>query len=468
VGRPDARGVPGWRSRTYPPRPERFALTLRTVSSENPSVTVGEASARTLPVIEEGPRASSDRGAPGSEPGVARGLASAPSALSSPPAPLPLHRRHRGRGELAYLAEALASGALVGDGRFTARCHELLSEAIGRTTLLTGSCTTALEMAAILCRDAVPAPGDGAPPEVIVPGFTYVSTPNAFVLHGFRPVFADVDPATGNLDPADVARRLTPRTRAVVAVHYAGVPCPMDELRALTRGRDVLLVEDAAHALFARHRGRPVGTLGDLATFSFHDTKNLSCGEGGALAFDPSRFGDRPRVLRQKGTNRDAFLRGEVAKYDWVDVGGSYLPSELQAAVLLAQLEDAAEIQARRQRLHRAYLDALGPLAGAGRLRLPEVPDHVDSAHHLFAIRLPDRATRDALSAHLRAAGIGAVFHYLPLHRSPFGQAFADGPLPVTEDWSARVLRLPFHPWLSEAELARVVDATASFFRNAR
>ncbi|HJK97129.1 MAG TPA: dTDP-4-amino-4,6-dideoxygalactose transaminase [Polyangiaceae bacterium LLY-WYZ-14_1] len=381
---------------------------------------------------------------------------------------VPLHRRYRARRELAYLGEVLVSGQLVGDGAFTDRCHRMLRRAVGgRETLLTGSCTTALEMAALLCREPRNGGGGGdEPPEVIVPGFTFVSTANAFVLHGFRPVFADVLPETGNLDPAEVARRITPRTRAVVAVHYAGVPCAIDALRELADAHGLWLVEDAAHALYASYGGRPVGALGDLATLSFHDTKNLSCGEGGALVFDEARFGDRPRMLRQKGTNRDAFLRKEVSTYDWVDVGGSYLPSELQAAVLLAQLEDAPRIQAKRRGIHRAYLEALAPLANRGLLELPCIPDGVESAHHLFAIRLPDRRLRDELSAHLRARNIGAVFHYLPLHLSPFGQRFGEGPgsLPEVEGWSARVLRLPLHPSLSAAELDRVVEAIAAFF----
>ena len=364
--------------------------------------------------------------------------------------------RPSGRGrELEYMADALARGHISGDGHYTRRCHELLERCHpGARVLLTTSCTHALEMAAFLLDVG---PGD----EVVVPSFTFVSTVNAFVVRGARPVFVDVREDTLNLDERLLASRMTPRTKAIVPVHYAGVGCEMEEIARVASSRGIPLVEDNAHGLFGTWRGRPLGTFGSLSTLSFHETKNVTCGEGGALVVnDPVLFA-RAEIVREKGTNRSRFFRGEVDRYSWADVGSSYLPSDLLAAFLLAQLEAAEASQARRRELWERYARELAGWAERRGVRLPVVPPQCGSPWHLFHLLFPSLAARQAAVAHLKARGVHAVFHYLPLHLSEMGLLLGGRPgdCPVTEDVSDRLLRLPLFTDLRDDEQARVLDA---------
>lgn len=372
---------------------------------------------------------------------------------------IPFNRPFTGGATRAYLLQALESGHLSGDGPFTRRCREHLEPLLGvPRVLLTTSCTHALEMAALLLDLA---PGD----EVIVPTFTFPSTINAFALRGAIPRFVDSRPDTLNLDERLVADAVTPRTRAIVAVHYAGVGCEMDELLALARARGLALVEDNAHGLFGSYRGKPLGTFGTLATQSFHETKNLSCGEGGALLLNDPALIERAEIIREKGTNRSRFFRGEVDKYTWVGLGSSYLPSDLLAAVLLAQLEYRGEIQSARRRIWERYRVELADWAAAHSVRLPVVPEYCQQPWHLFYLLLPSLESRQALIRHLKTQEIMAIFHYLPLHLSEMGRRFggAPGQCPVAEEVSERLLRLPLYYDLGESEQSRVIGAVRDF-----
>jgi dTDP-4-amino-4,6-dideoxygalactose transaminase len=372
---------------------------------------------------------------------------------------IPFNRPTRVGDESRYLADVLASGHWSGDGSFTRRCHERLEAQLGvPKALLTTSCTHALEMAALLLDIQ---PGD----EVIVPSFTFVSTVNAFVLRGARPVFADIRPDTLNLDDRQLDALITPRTKAIVAVHYAGVACEMDRILAIASRRGVALVEDNAHGLWGAYGGRPLGSFGTLATLSFHETKNTTCGEGGALLVNDPALVARAEILREKGTNRSQFFRGEIDKYQWVDLGSSYLPSDLLAAVLLAQLEAVDRVQAARRRIWETYAAALIDWAAAYEVRLPIVPATCAQAYHMFYLLMPDEASREELLAHLRARGILAVFHYLPLHASPMGRRLGGraGDCPIAEDVSRRLLRLPFYTNMTVDEQACVVEAVTQF-----
>ena len=375
---------------------------------------------------------------------------------------IPFNKPFTIAGELENIAAAVREGHLAGDGRFTRQCHQWLERRLGaRKALLTHSCTAALEMAAILCDLK---PGD----EVIMPSFTFVSTANAFVLRGAVPVFVDIRPDTLNLDERLVAGAVTPRTRAIVPVHYAGVACEMDALMALARERDLVVVEDAAQGVLAEYKGAKLGAIGHLGCLSFHETKNVISGEGGALLVNDPRFVERAEIIREKGTNRAQFFRGEVDKYTWVDIGSSFLPSELIGAFLWAQLEHAEQINARRIAACAAYRAGLEPLAAEGRLVLPQPePAGVKANGHLFYILLKDLATRTRLIAHLRDRGIHSVFHYVPLHSAPAGRKFgrAGGPLSVTDDVAERLLRLPLHYGLAEEQVAAIVAEIQAFFR---
>ena len=354
-----------------------------------------------------------------------------------------------------YLQQALASGKLSGDGPFTRRCHQLLQETLDvPRALLTTSCTHALEMAALLLDIG---PGD----EVIVPSFTFVSSANPFVLRGARPVFADIRPDTLNIDERHIERLATTRTRAIVVVHYAGVGCEMDTIGELAKHIGAAVVEDNAHGLFGRYKGRNLGTFGLLAALSFHETKNLTCGEGGALLLNDLSMYARAEVVREKGTDRSKFFRGEVDKYGWVDQGSSYLPSELLAAMLVAQLEGAAAIQTARRDLWNRYKSELAEWAISRRILLPTVPDWCEQSFHMFYLLLPSEESRDGLVAHLKARGILAVSHYQPLHSSTMGrsQGGRPGDCPVTEHVAARVLRLPFYTNMTAREQETVIDA---------
>jgi dTDP-4-amino-4,6-dideoxygalactose transaminase len=373
--------------------------------------------------------------------------------------PIPFNRSAlRGR-ELEYILQTITIGQIAGDQTFSKRCQALLEQTLGvHRALVTTSCTHALEMAALLLDFE---PGD----EVIVPSFTFVSTANAFVLRGARPVFCDVRPDTLNLDEARLEALITPKTKAIVPVHYAGVGCEMDAIMEIARRHDVAVVEDNAHGLFGRYKGRLLGTFGCLATQSFHETKNITCGEGGALLINDERLVQRAEIIREKGTDRSRFISGQVDKYSWVDIGSSYLMSDVLAAFLFAQLEVWPAIQADRQRIWQTYHGQFTRWGQANGVRQPVVPPHCEQAWHMYYLLLPSLQARTALIAHLKARGILAVFHYLPLHLSEMGQRFGGRPgdCPVTEQVSDRLLRLPFFNSMAEAEQGRVIAAILEF-----
>ena len=355
--------------------------------------------------------------------------------------------------ELEYIRQAHENMHLSGDGPFTKRCQAWLERSIGcRKALLTHSCTGALEMAAIL---AVTEPGD----EIIMPSFTFVSTANAFVLRGAVPVFVDVREDTLNLDESKIEAAITPRTKAIVVVHYAGIACEMDAIRSLARRHGLMLIEDAAQALGSGYRGRPLGSFGELATISFHETKNLISGEGGALLMNSDKLIERAEIVREKGTNRSKFFRGDVDKYTWVDIGSSFLPSDILAAFLWAQLEAAETIGAARKALWNRYHEGFADAERAGLARRPVVPREASSNAHTYYLILPDAAKRRRFIETLRREEIYAVFHYVPLHSSPAGLKYgrACGSMVVTDTMSERLVRLPL--WLGlEAQQDYVIE----------
>ncbi|HEU4732096.1 MAG TPA: dTDP-4-amino-4,6-dideoxygalactose transaminase [Kofleriaceae bacterium] len=359
---------------------------------------------------------------------------------------------------LPRLQEALASGKLSGDGAFCRRAEKMLEELLGcKRALTTTSCTHALEMSAMLLECG---PGD----EVIVPAFTFVSTVNAFVLRGARPVFADIRPDTLNLDEVQLEALVTPRTRAILPVHYAGVGCELDAIGAIAARCGATVIEDNAHGLFASYRGKPLGTFGALATQSFHDTKNLTCGEGGALLVNDPKFVERAEIIREKGTNRSRFFRGQVDKYTWVDIGSSYVLSDLLGALLVAQLEVRDEIQRRRGQIWDRYMTELADWATARGIRRPVVPAHCVQSFHMFYLLIPAEQ-RGPFIDHLKARGVQAVFHYQSLHLSPMGLAHGGkaGACPVTERIVDELVRLPLYNDMSEADQSKVIDAVRSF-----
>ena len=365
--------------------------------------------------------------------------------------------------EQAYMTEAIAQGHLSGDGPFTHKCHSLLEQALGvPKVLLTTSCTHALEMVAILLDIK---PGD----EVIVPSFTFVSTINAFVLRGAKPVFCDIRSDTLNLDETLIEEFITPRTRVILPVHYAGVACEMDSIMEIAQRYDIHVVEDNAHGLFGKYKGRHLGTFGTMATQSFHETKNISCGEGGALLINDPQYIERAEIIREKGTNRSRFFRGQVDKYTWVDIGSSYLPSDILAAFLYGQLEVYEKIQAKRKRIWEYYQEHLKDWAEENNVRLPNIPEICEQPYHMFYMLLPSLEHRQELIAHLKQRGIQSVFHYLPLHFSNMGITFGEKVYncPLTEDNSNRLMRLPFYNNLNEVDQQRVVDAILEHTFNA-
>ncbi|HEV8473666.1 MAG TPA: dTDP-4-amino-4,6-dideoxygalactose transaminase [Methylomirabilota bacterium] len=374
---------------------------------------------------------------------------------------IPFNKPGLAGDEFRYIAEAIAQGHISGGGPFTQKCEAMLEDILGvPRALLTTSCTHALEMAALLLDVSA---GD----EVIVPAFTFVSTVNAFVLRGARPVFIDVRRDTLNLDESQLERLITPRARVVVPVHYAGVGCEMDAILDVAGRHGVAVVEDNAHGLFGTYKNKRLGTFGCLATQSFHETKNINCGEGGALLINDPRFTERAEILREKGTNRSRFFRGLVDKYTWVDTGSSYVLSDILAAYLCAQLETRERIQSVRKRIWEYYDGSLREWAIERGVGVPVVPAHCEQPYHMFYLVLPSLAHRQALMAHLKAQGILGVFHYLPLHLSEMGRRFGgkERDCPVTEDVSDRLLRLPFYNDLAESEQARVVEAVTKFDR---
>lgn len=368
---------------------------------------------------------------------------------------IPFNQPHMTGKELFYIARAHFNGRLAGDGPFTARCHRWLEAQTGaRRALLTHSCTAALEMTAILADIA---PGD----EVIMPSYTFTSTANAFVLRGGVPVFVDVREDTLNIDEERIEAAITPRTRAIVPVHYAGVACEMDPIMDIARRHGLLVIEDAAQGVMSRYRGRPLGAIGDLGTFSFHETKNIISGEGGALIVGNPDFAERAEIIREKGTDRSRYFRGEVDKYTWQEAGSSFLPGELIASFLWAQLEEAQQITAMRLEIWSRYHSALDAFEKAGRLRRPVVPAHVTHNAHLYYILLPEGVDRDGVLQGLGARGINAVFHYVPLHSAPAGRRFgrAVGNMRATDIAAERLIRLPVWAGLDETQQGRVVEA---------
>ena len=373
--------------------------------------------------------------------------------------PIPFNRPLVTGNEHAYILDAATSGRVAGDGPYTAKAHRLLEAKLGvGKTLLTTSCTHALEMSALLLDIG---PGD----EVIVPSFTFVSTVNAFVLRGARPVFADIRPDTLNLDETRLEDLITPRTRAVVPVHYAGVGCEMDAILDIAGRHGLAVVEDNAHGLFGKYRGRYLGTFGCMAAQSFHETKNFTCGEGGALLINDPRHVLRAEIIREKGTNRSQFFRGQVDRYTWISAGSSYLPSDVLAAYLCAQLEAREQIQGARRRLWENYERHLRAWAGGCGVGLPVVPPHCEQAYHMFYLLLPTVDERQRLIEHLKARGIHSAFHYQPLHLSRMGWDYGGraGDCPVTERVSDCLLRLPFYSGMTDEEQGRVIEALYEF-----
>jgi dTDP-4-amino-4,6-dideoxygalactose transaminase len=371
---------------------------------------------------------------------------------------IPFNKPYMTGRELWYIAQAHSNGHLSGDGGFIMKCHAWLEARTGANkTLLTHSCTAALEMAAILADIQ---PGD----EVIMPSYTFVSTANAFVMRGGVPVFVDIRPDTLNIDENLIELAITSRTKAIVPVHYAGVACEMDTIMDIARRHNLLVIEDAAQGIMASYKGRPLGAIGHMAAFSFHETKNIISGEGGAILVNTNRFIQRAEIIREKGTNRSRFLRGQVDKYTWVDIGSSYLPGEIIAAFLWAQMEEAEIITRRRLSIWANYHDAFANLEAKGYLRRPVVPENCAHNAHMYYLLLPDLATRTSLIEYLKNKGIDSVFHYVPLHDSPAGRTRGRtiGNMTETRLAGDRLLRLPL--WLGvEEHQQKIIDAIISF-----
>ena len=368
---------------------------------------------------------------------------------------IPFNRPALVGDEIKYIREAIQRGHISGDGFFTKKCHALLEESLAvPKALLTTSCTHALEMSALLLDIQ---PGD----EVIVPSFTFVTTVNAFVLRGAKPVFIDIRPDTLNMDETQLERLITPRTKAIVLVHYAGIGCEMDTICEIADRHGIPIVEDNAHGLFGKYKGQYLGTFGVLATLSFHETKNFSCGEGGALLINDEQYIERAEIIREKGTDRSRFFRGQVDKYTWVDIGSSYLPSDILAAFLYAQLEAREQVLAQRRRVFEYYMTHLSAWAASNGVQLPTIPPYCEQAYHMFYILLPSLEHRQALIAELKAKSILSVFHYLPLHLSAMGRRYGykEGDCPVTEDVSDRLLRLPFYNELQAEQQEQICTA---------
>jgi len=362
--------------------------------------------------------------------------------------------------ELSYIRDAVERGKISGNGHYTALCQRFFEERYGfEKCLLTTSCTDALEMAALLLDIG---PGD----EVILPAYTFVSSANAFVLRGATLRFVDSRPDHPNIDADRIEELISGRTKAIVVVHYAGMACDMDAVQELAKRHRIAVVEDAAQAINVRYKDRPLGGIGDLGTFSFHETKNINCGEGGMLVVNNPVLRQRAEIIWEKGTNRAAFWRGEVDKYGWVDVGSSFLPSELNAAFLYAQLQHVDEVIDQRVAIWDQYFEALRPLEDDGLLKLPRIPQHSTNNGHIFYMLCRTEDERDALIGHLKEHGVHSVFHYQVLHRSPFYRDKHDGrPLPSAQNYEQVLLRLPLYHGLAESDVAIVIDGVLSFFR---
>jgi dTDP-4-amino-4,6-dideoxygalactose transaminase len=372
---------------------------------------------------------------------------------------IPFNRSSLQGRELEYIFQTITFGQIAGDQTFSKKCHQLLESVLGvKKALVTTSCTHALEMAAILLDVK---PGD----EIIVPSFTFVSTPNAFVMRGAKPVFCDVRRDTLNIDESKIETLITPRTKAIVPVHYAGVACAMDEIISIASKYGIPIVEDNAHGLFGKYKGQWLGTLGSLATQSFHETKNITCGEGGALLINDEKYRERAEIIREKGTNRARFFRGHVDKYSWVDLGSSYVMSDVLAAFLFAQLQVWTNIQERRKEIWERYQIELFEWCKSHGVSQPIVPLNCEQAWHMYYLIMPSLEKRQSLIAHLSSRGIYAVFHYLPLHLSEFGSRFGGQPgdCPVTEKVSDQILRLPFFNSMSNQQQSQVIAAIKDF-----
>ena len=362
--------------------------------------------------------------------------------------------------ETNYITQAVAMRKLSGDGEFTAKCNTWLEENIGGAkALLTTSCTHALEMAALLCNIQ---PGD----EIIMPSYTFVSTANAFVLRGARIVFVDIRPDTMNIDESLIEEAITEHTKAIVPVHYAGVSCEMDIINAIAKKHNLFIIEDAAQAISSKYKGNNCGALSDFGCFSFHETKNISCGEGGALVITDEKYTENAEIIREKGTNRSRFFRGEVDKYTWVNIGSSYLPSEINAAYLLAQLELSEQILHDRLESWNHYYSALRPICDRGFIELPYVPPHCEHNAHMFYIKAKDLEERTSLIQHLRERDVHTVFHYVPLHSSIAGENYScfSGEDKYTTKESERLLRLPMYFGLTQVDREKVVDSINEFY----
>jgi dTDP-4-amino-4,6-dideoxygalactose transaminase len=377
---------------------------------------------------------------------------------------IPFNKPYLTGKEGHYIYQAVLSGKISGDGVFTKKCHQWMEERFGfKKCLLTTSCTDALEMAAILINIE---PGD----EVIMPSYTFVSTANAFVLRGAKIVFADSRTDHPGIDEASLAALITPKTKAIVPVHYAGVACDMDMIMELAHKHHLYVIEDAAQAIDAYYMGKdgikkPLGSIGHLAAFSFHETKNIMSGEGGMLVINDDAFAARAEIIREKGTNRSAFFRGEIDKYGWVDMGSSFLPSDILAAFLFAQLENLELIQNRRKEIWDQYAKALQPLASAGKLRLPYLPNFASNNAHMFYVVCASLSEREALINKLKGVGVLSVFHYLSLHKSPFYTDKHDGrELPISDHYSDCLLRLPMYFELSEEEQSLITQSILEFY----
>jgi dTDP-4-amino-4,6-dideoxygalactose transaminase len=373
---------------------------------------------------------------------------------------IPFNKPHFTGREAYHVAAAGASGKISGNGQFTQKCHDFFRQRYGfGKVLLTTSCTDALEMTALLARIE---PGD----EVILPSYTFVSTANAFVLRGAKLVFADSNPENPNIDTSKIESLVTGKTKAIVVVHYAGIACNMDEVMQLAARYNLLVIEDAAHSIDSFYKNQPLGSIGHMAAFSFHETKNVSCGEGGMLVVNDTAIAPRAEIIWEKGTNRAAFYRGEVDKYGWVDVGSSFLPSDLAAAYLFGQLEMLDDIQKKRKQIFNSYFELLKPLQDSGDITLPVIPEYAMHNGHLFYIVTNDAIHREKLLAHLNEQGIQAVFHYLPLHLSPyFKDKYTGLPLPESERYADCLLRLPFYYDLSDENIESVINSISGFYK---
>lgn len=372
---------------------------------------------------------------------------------------IPFNKPCLSGNEIHYIEDAISNMHISGDGKYTKLSQKLIEEKFyAKKALLTTSCTHALEMAAILLdiKD-----GD----EVIMPSYTFVSTANAFVLRGAKPVFVDIRPDTKNIDENLIEEKITKRTKAIVPVHYAGVACEMDKIMSLAKKYNLYVVEDAAQGVGAKYKERYLGTIGDIGCFSFHETKNIICGEGGAIVINDEKFIERAEIIREKGTNRSKFFRGEVDKYTWVDVGSSYLPSDILAAFLYAQLESMDKINEARRRIYYKYFDAFKDVQD---VELPFIPENCTSNHHMFYLLMRSENERNNLISYLSEKGIKSVFHYVPLHSSPMGLqlGYKGGDLPVTEEISSRLLRLPFYNDITDESQEYVINSVKNYIGN--